>query len=176
MSQRLLLAREAVWRAWFGNGQAKLEQLIPAEVITIESGAEAWGNRASVLAGAKKFAESGGKLVRLEFPRTERQVYGSTVIIENNGKRKISSGRATDLDKLYIDGVKARHDGYIPNELEGVATSTRSHYITGGYVSAAMYKAGYDQGRFQKYNIRMDFYFGPDEWLKNYNLQTLADQ
>jgi hypothetical protein len=102
--QRLLESREAVWRAWFANDQAKLDQLIPAELIAINSG-ENWDNRASTLAGAKGFAESGGKLVRLEFPRTEIQAYGRTFIIyttylfetELNGKREVSSGRATEI-------------------------------------------------------------------------------
>ena len=48
----------------------------------------------------KSFAESGGKLVRLEFPKTEIQAYGNTVLIyttyvyeiELNGKRSTSSG------------------------------------------------------------------------------------
>ncbi len=103
--QRLLDAREAVWRAWFGNDVAQLEKLIPAEVVTIDSGSENWGNRASVLEGAKRFAASGGKLVRLEFPKTEIQAYGRTFIIytsylfetEQNGKRATSSGRATEI-------------------------------------------------------------------------------
>jgi ketosteroid isomerase-like protein len=103
--KQLLDAREAVWRAWFTNDQAKLEQLIPEDVITIDNGSDAWGNRASVLEGAKRFAESGAKLVRLEFPRTEMQVYGRTVIIyttyvyelERNGQTSARSGRATEI-------------------------------------------------------------------------------
>ncbi len=105
MRQRLLESREAVWRAWFANDRAKLDQLIPAELIAINSGGGNWNNRAEVLAGAKSFAESGAKLVRLEFPRTEIQAYGRTFIIyttylfetELNGKREVSSGRATEI-------------------------------------------------------------------------------
>ncbi|MGH9853521.1 MAG: nuclear transport factor 2 family protein, partial [Blastocatellia bacterium] len=101
----LLESREAVWRAWFTNDRVKLDQLIPAELIAINSGGGNWDNRAEVLAGAKSFADSGAKLVRLEFPRTEIQAYGRTVIIyttylfetELNGKREISSGRATEI-------------------------------------------------------------------------------
>jgi hypothetical protein len=58
-----------------------------------------------VLDGAKRFAESGGKLVRLEFPKTEIQVYGNTIIIyttyvyetEVNGQHSTASGRATEM-------------------------------------------------------------------------------
>lgn len=103
--QRILAAREAVWKAWFTNDRAALERLIPEETIAIDNGAEGWSDRAAVLAGAKRFAESGGKLVRLEFPKTEIQVYGNTVIIyttylyetEVNGNRSTSSGRATEM-------------------------------------------------------------------------------
>jgi hypothetical protein len=103
--QRILAAREAVWKAWFTNDRAALERLIPEETIAIDNGSEGWSDRAAVLAGAKRFADSGGKLVRLEFPKTEIQVYGNTVIIyttylyetEVNGNRSTASGRATEM-------------------------------------------------------------------------------
>ena len=103
--QRILAAREAVWKAWFSNDRATLERLIPEETIAIDSGQEGWANRAAVLEGAKRFAESGGKLVRLEFPKTEIQAYGNTIIIyttyvyetEVNGQRSTASGRATEM-------------------------------------------------------------------------------
>jgi hypothetical protein len=103
--ERILAAREAVWKAWFANDRALLDKLIPEEAIAIDSGEESWSNRAAILDGAKRFAESGGKLVRLEFPKTEIQAYGNTVIIyttyvfetEVNGKRTTQSGRGTEM-------------------------------------------------------------------------------
>jgi ketosteroid isomerase-like protein len=103
--QRILAAREAVWKAWFSNDRAALERLLPEETIAIDNGQEGWSDRAAILAGAKRFAESGGKLVKLEFPKTEIQVYGNTVIIyttyvyetEVNGQRSTASGRATEM-------------------------------------------------------------------------------
>lgn len=105
MRERILAAREKVWRAWFTNDRVTLEKLIPAEVIAIDNGGEGWSDRAAVLAGAQRFADSGGKLVKLEFPKTEIQVYGNTVLIyttyvyetEVNGKRTTASGRATEM-------------------------------------------------------------------------------
>ena len=99
----ILAKREAVWKAWFANDRAMLEKLIPAEAIAI--GDEGWSDRAAIFASAKSFADSGGKLVRLEFPKTEIQAYGNTVIIyttyvfetEVNGKRSTSSGRGTEM-------------------------------------------------------------------------------
>ena len=103
--QRILTARDAVWRAWFANDRAALEKLIPEEVIAIGNGEEAWADRAKIFADAKGFADSGGKLLKLEFPKTEIQVYGNTVLvyttyvyeIEINGTRSTSSGRATEM-------------------------------------------------------------------------------
>jgi ketosteroid isomerase-like protein len=100
----LLAAREAVWRAWFANDTQQLSQLIPPELIAIESG-EKWQTRDDELAGAKDFAAKGGKLVRLEFPQTEIQAYGHTAILytkftletEVGGKRTTLSGRATEM-------------------------------------------------------------------------------
>ena len=103
--QRILAAREAVWKAWFTNDRAALERLIPEETIAIDNGQEGWSDRAAILDGAKRFVDSGGKLVRLEFPKTEIQVYGNTVIIyttyvyetEVKGQRSTASGRATEM-------------------------------------------------------------------------------
>jgi hypothetical protein len=105
MRQQILAAREAVWRAYFANDRASLEKLIPDEAIAIDEGAEAWSDRAAILAGAKRFAESGAKLVKLAFPKTEMQIYGNTIIIytsyvyeiEANGRREARSGRGTEM-------------------------------------------------------------------------------
>jgi ketosteroid isomerase-like protein len=101
----LLAAREAVWRAYFANDRAVLDKLIPADLVTIEPRGQEFGNRAQVLAGAEATAKSGVKLVRLEFPKTEIQVYGNTAVIystylyelERDGKRTPSSGRVTEV-------------------------------------------------------------------------------
>ena len=102
--QELLSAREAVWRSWFANDSSRLAELVPAELIAIDQ-SEKWENRDEVLAGSKDFAAKGGKLVRLEFPQTEVQMYGYTATlyskylyeIEFDGKRSTRSGRATEM-------------------------------------------------------------------------------
>lgn len=105
----ILDAREQVWRAWFSNDRAKLEGMIPDEAIAIETGNPNWENRAAILEGAKSFAESGSKLVRLEFPRTEIQIYGNAIILytsylfetEKDGKKQttIGSGMETFVQR-----------------------------------------------------------------------------
>jgi len=103
--QRILTAREAIWRAYFNNDRATLERLLPAETIAIDNGSKEFGNRDQVLAAAKSFADSGAKLVKLEFPKTEIQVYENTVIlyttylfeIEKDGQRKTTTGRGTEI-------------------------------------------------------------------------------
>ena len=101
----LLAAREAVWRAYFANDVQHLDRVIPAETIAINSGEEPWANRQSVLSSAAGFAASGGKLLKLEFPRTEIQVFGDVAILyttwtytlEVEGKQQTSSGRGTEI-------------------------------------------------------------------------------
>ena len=103
--QQILEKREAVWKAWFANDRPTLEKLIPEEAIAINSGAKEWSNRAAILEGAKAFADSGAKLVRLEFPKTEIQAYGNTVLIyttyvfetEKDGRRNTTTGRGTEM-------------------------------------------------------------------------------
>jgi len=103
--EQILAAREKVWKAYFENDRAVLDKVIPDEVIAIDAGSAEWSNRDRILAGAKSFADSGAKLVKLEFPKTEIQVYGNTYIIyttysyeiEAGGKRNVSTGRATEM-------------------------------------------------------------------------------
>jgi ketosteroid isomerase-like protein len=105
MKKRLLDAREAVWRAWFSGDRATLEKLIPQETIAIESGHNNWSNRQTILDGSVEFAKGGGKLVKLEFPKTEIQVYGATAVVYSNyayeleqgGQRINQSGRVTEV-------------------------------------------------------------------------------
>ena len=105
MKKRLLDAREAVWRAYFSNDRAALEKLIPEETIAIEAGDNTWSNRKAIFDGAAQFAKAGGKLVRLEFPKTEIQVYGYTAVVYSNylyeletaGQKYQQNGRVTEV-------------------------------------------------------------------------------
>ncbi len=101
----LLKAREAVWRAWFMNDTKVLEVLVPPDTIVISSGEENWKNKADILQSAAEFQAAGGKLIRLEFPRTEIQRFGDVAITysrylyetEVGGKRSATSGRVTEI-------------------------------------------------------------------------------
>jgi ketosteroid isomerase-like protein len=105
MRKRLLDAREAVWRAFFAGDRPTLEKLIPEETVAIETGDNNWSTRQTILDGSERFAKSGGKLIKLEFPRTEIQLYGNTAVIYSNyayeletgGHRINQSGRVTEV-------------------------------------------------------------------------------
>jgi uncharacterized protein DUF4440 len=91
----VLKAREAVWRAWFAGDTGALGKLVPAELITIEPDAFTFGTHESNMTGSRGFAASGGKLLRLAFPRTEFQAYGNTVILYTTYEMEIQSGGQT---------------------------------------------------------------------------------
>lgn len=103
--KELLRVREAVWRAWFDGDTKTLQQLVPKDTIVISSGEEKWHNQAEVLQSAAQFHADGGKLLRLEFPRTEIQRFGDVAILyslyayetETAGKRSVTSGRGTEI-------------------------------------------------------------------------------
>jgi hypothetical protein len=71
----------------------------------ISAGEPEWKHQSEVLQSAVDFHAQGGRLVRLEFPRTEIQRFGDVVILyskyvvetEMKGKRSVSSGRATEV-------------------------------------------------------------------------------
>jgi ketosteroid isomerase-like protein len=103
--QPILAAREAVWRAWYSGDTKRLAELLPPELITLHPGSENFGSYESIVKGSEQFAKSGGKLVKLAFPRTDFQAYGNTVIIyttyelelENGGKKTTERGKATEV-------------------------------------------------------------------------------
>ena len=104
----LLKAREAVWRSWFEGDAKTLESLVPPDTIVIGSGSERFRGQADVLQSSAKFHAEGGKLIRLEFPRTEVQWFGDVAITysqylyetEEGGKRVVTSGRVTEVFAL----------------------------------------------------------------------------
>jgi ketosteroid isomerase-like protein len=103
--EALLRAREAVWVAWCNNDATKLEKLVPPDTIVISSGQEKWKGQREVLKTAANFRAQGGKLIHLEFPRTEVQFFGDVAItystyvmeIEVGGKRSTEAGRVTEV-------------------------------------------------------------------------------
>jgi hypothetical protein len=103
--EQLLKAREAVWRSWFANDASTLRELVPPGTIVISAGEPQWKHQSEVLQSAVDFQAQGGRLVRLEFPRTEVQRFGEVAILyskyivetEMKGKRSVSSGRATEV-------------------------------------------------------------------------------
>jgi ketosteroid isomerase-like protein len=102
--KELFDAREAVWRSYFSGDRATLEKLLPADLIAVDPSGN-WSNRQSVLEESVRFAAGGGKLLRLEFPKTEIQAYGNTAIlyssylyeIDRAGKRSVQSGRVSEV-------------------------------------------------------------------------------
>ena len=60
--ERILAAREAVWKAWFTNDRATLEKLIPEETIAIDT-----------------VRQDG--LIELQFSQTRR---GSSTVVESS--------------------------------------------------------------------------------------------
>jgi ketosteroid isomerase-like protein len=106
---QLLQVREAVWRSWFANDAVALRELVPPETIVISSGEKQWKHQAEVLESAVQFQAQGGKLVSLEFPRTEIQRFGDVAILyseykvetEMKGKRSVSMGRATEVFVMH---------------------------------------------------------------------------
>jgi ketosteroid isomerase-like protein len=101
----ILKVREQVWRAWFANDTVILQKLVPPDTIVISAGEDKWKNQAEVFQSAADFQKEGGKLIRLEFPRSQIQRFGDVVKIwsqylvetETKGKRSLTSGRVTEV-------------------------------------------------------------------------------
>jgi len=104
-NEELLRARESVWRAWFAGDTKTLEKLVTPETIVMSGGEEEWKHQSDVLRSSEEFHAKGGKLIRLEFPRTEVQHFGDVAVVwssyivetEVDGKRSLGSSRVTEI-------------------------------------------------------------------------------
>jgi hypothetical protein len=81
LQDELLAARDAAWRAFFSKDPRAVEQALGPELIAIQESQELWESRDHLIAIAKYLREHNVTLVRLEFPHTEIQVFGSTAIL-----------------------------------------------------------------------------------------------
>ncbi|MGA7292764.1 MAG: nuclear transport factor 2 family protein [Terriglobales bacterium] len=103
--KELLRARENVWRAWFAGDTKTLKELVPPGTIVMSGGEKEWKHQNDVLRSSAEFHSKGGKLIRLEFPRTEIQRFGDVVVVwstyvletEVEGKRSSASSRVTEI-------------------------------------------------------------------------------
>jgi hypothetical protein len=101
----LLAAREQVWRAWFAHDSVQLDRLLPRDGFLAIGGDSVWQSREQTIEGSRAFARNGGRLVSIEFPRTEMQVFGDVVVIyttfkyttELQGQRRDARGNAVEV-------------------------------------------------------------------------------
>jgi hypothetical protein len=101
----VLTARESAWRAYFAGDVKTLGDLLPPEFIGIGMNDAPFADRATTLAGARSFHESGGRLVRLAFPETKAQRVGDLVVLygryevvlQSDGTERTMRGRLTEI-------------------------------------------------------------------------------
>jgi hypothetical protein len=107
LERQLIAARDTVWRAWFHNDTALLRRFIPPAAATLEGRDREtrWNTRADIIAGAHGFAESKRRFVDVMFENTRIAPMGNSalvqsnyaIVVETNGKRDTTRGRATEL-------------------------------------------------------------------------------
>ena len=101
----LLAAREQVWRAWFAFDSVHLERLLPRDNFIAAGSDSVWRTREQTIAGSRAFVRGGGRLLSIEFPRTEMQVFGDVVVIyttfryttERAGQQNTAAGNAVEV-------------------------------------------------------------------------------
>lgn len=77
LKQSLLDTREKVWKAYFTNDRAYLDQVLPDQLIALDGGNDKYSTKQSILEGAARFAQSGSKLSNISFANTEIRTYGN---------------------------------------------------------------------------------------------------
>jgi hypothetical protein len=113
--KQLLDFREGVWRAWFAGDTATLATMIPDEIIAVNNANPDFDDHQKIMDGSKSFAAGGAKLTRLEFPRTDIQAYGNTIILFTTYSYDISdAGKKTTVTGNGVETF-VRRDGKLLN-------------------------------------------------------------
>jgi hypothetical protein len=106
----LMETREAVWRAWFAGDGDRLRAILVPELITLATDGS-FGTLQSTLDNSRAFAASGGKLTRLEFPSTQLQAYGNTVILYSSYVMDLQTGGQTNTQQGMATEIFVNRDG-----------------------------------------------------------------
>jgi hypothetical protein len=101
----LLTAREVAWRSFVQKDPAVVEGILAPELIAIQENSGRWENRERLVELAKSMGERGVQMTRLEFPRTEIQLFGDTAILyytyimeqKLGANTAVSAGRGTEV-------------------------------------------------------------------------------
>jgi hypothetical protein len=109
--RELLEARSTAWRAFFQKDLTVLEQILAPELIAIQEQVERWDNRASLLKMAQSMKDRNVQLTRLEFPRTEIQLFGNTAILYYTYVMEQRLGDQVTVDTGRGTEIFVRRDG-----------------------------------------------------------------
>jgi uncharacterized protein DUF4440 len=125
----VLKLREAAWRAYFSGDEGALRNMLPADFIGINLDDAPFVTREKALEQARSFRESGGRLVKLEFPETRAQHYGDviifygryTAVLESGGPERTTQTLRGRLTEMFLrQGGRWVHTGW---HLDTVSTS-----------------------------------------------------
>ena len=81
LKKTLMDLRESIWRAWFTNDSAFLRHTLRPDMVAADDQQGGLKTREDILADTKKFADSGAKILKLEFPHTEIRIFEQTAIL-----------------------------------------------------------------------------------------------
>lgn len=107
----VLAARDAAWRAYFNGDETALEDVLPDDFIGITMTDEPFADRATTVAGARAFAEGGGRLIHLAFPETRAQRYGDVVVLYGRYEAVIHAGGGESTLRGRLTEIFVRRDG-----------------------------------------------------------------
>ena len=107
----VLAVREAAWRAWFGGDEAALRTMLPDDFLAISAGGPEISGREKTIASSRAFKESGGRLVKLEFPETQAQRFGDTVVLYGSYEATYATANGEKQMRGRLTEVFIKRDG-----------------------------------------------------------------
>ncbi|MEZ0471994.1 nuclear transport factor 2 family protein [Luteimonas salinilitoris] len=107
----LFAARETIWRAFFNDDPAQVEALLGPELIAIQQHQERWEDRDRLVALARGIQQQDVRILRLEFPQTEIQVFGDVAVMYYTYVFETGDGQKSATDAGRGTEIFVRRDG-----------------------------------------------------------------
>ena len=121
--------REDVWVAWFNNDQKRMNDIIAPELIAISADDDNWQTKPGTMQNAAGFVQGGGKLIKVEFPHTDIQLYGDVAILYS--RYIVAKMKAAGTNDPNAGFLKESADEWVPQNFVKGRKQLRRRYFMG---------------------------------------------
>jgi hypothetical protein len=107
----LAKVQREVWDVWFAGDTVRLKEIIPPDLVVINSGGGNFSSFRDEVASSANFSRSGGRLLELTFPEMRVQQFGDVVVVYTQYRLAFVMGSDTTRQSGRATEVFVKRDG-----------------------------------------------------------------